>query len=333
MSSPDPPRPPFGWILGTGRCGSTLVHEVLARHPGTGFISNVEDRVAAPAWTGRWNGTLFRQVPDRFTDKGRLRYAPSEAYRLLEREVSPLLVDPCRDLVAGDVTPWVAERFHRTFLGRAQAQAPAVFVHKFTGWPRARFVEAVLPGSKFVHVVRDGRAVANSWLQMEWWHGHRGPAEWLFGPLPDAYRDEWEASGRSFVLLAGLAWKLLVDAFEAARRDLAPEQWLEVRYEDVLAEPRATFATILEFLGLPADRRFDQALARYEFRPSRTNAFVRDLDPAGLQLLETSLAGHLHRFGYSVAEGVAGGATGSAHGRAGAPAHHTSPVAQVVATG
>jgi len=133
---------------------------------------------------------------------------------------------------------------------------------------------------------------------MEWWRGHRGPAEWLFGPLPAEYQAEWEASGRSFVLLAGLGWKVLIDAFEAARAELAPEQWLEVRYENVLAEPQETFAAILAFLGLPADRRFEQALARYRFRPGRTDAFLRDLDPAGLRLLDASLGEHLARLGY-----------------------------------
>jgi len=31
----------FGWVLGTGRCGSTLVHEVLARHPGVREVAVV----------------------------------------------------------------------------------------------------------------------------------------------------------------------------------------------------------------------------------------------------------------------------------------------------
>ena len=81
--------------------------------------------------------------------------------------------------------------------------------------------------------------------------------------------------------------------------ELAPEQWLEVRYENVLAEPQETFAAILAFLGLPADRRFEQALARYRFRPGRTDAFLRDLDPAGLRLLDASLGEHLARLGYA----------------------------------
>src|SRR4051794_24900990 len=103
MPSLDLRTPRFAWVLGSGRCGSTLVHEVLARHPAVGFLSNLEDRAALPAWASRWNNAAFRRVPPSFTTKGRLRYAPSEGYRLLERQVSPLLAAPYRDLTTGDV--------------------------------------------------------------------------------------------------------------------------------------------------------------------------------------------------------------------------------------
>jgi hypothetical protein len=74
---------------------------------------------------------------------------------------------------------------------------------------------------------------------------------------------------------------------------------LEVRYEDVLADPPGSFATILDFLNLPGHPDFERALARYEFRPGRADAFRRDLDPNGLRLLEASLGEHLARHGYA----------------------------------
>ena len=298
MSSLDLRTPGFAWVLGTGRCGSTLIHEILARHPAVGFVSNVEDRVVLPPWAGRWNNAAFRRVPPAFTTKGRVRYAPSEGYRLLEREVSPLLAAPYRDLTADDVTPWLSGRLQRVLETRARLQGQPLFVHKFTGWPRAGFLDAVFPGSRYIHIIRDGRAVANSWLQMGWWTGHRGPEAWNWGSLPEQYRKEWEASGESFPLLAGLAWKVLIDAFETARERIEPHRWLELRYEDVLAAPAESFAIMLAFLGLPRDDRFDEALSRYEFRTGRAEAFRRDLDTRSLQLLDASLAGHLARHGY-----------------------------------
>ena len=53
----------FVFVLGTGRCGSTVVEEVLCRHPDVGFVSNIEDRFSLPPAAGRWNSNLYRHLP------------------------------------------------------------------------------------------------------------------------------------------------------------------------------------------------------------------------------------------------------------------------------
>jgi hypothetical protein len=116
--------------------------------------------------------------------------------------------------------------------------------------------------------------------------------------LPPAYAAEWEASGRSFVLLAGLGWKMLMDAYATAR-DLVPAgQWLDVRFEDVLADPRAGFKEMLELMGLDEDKTFNRALSSVRFAVDRRDAFRRELGPAAVELLERSLADHLRFWGY-----------------------------------
>ena len=292
------PERTFGFVLGTGRCGSTLVQEIVARHRDVGFLSNVDDRLRTTAWAGRWNGALHRRLPPAWTEKGRLRFAPTEGYRALERRVSPILSMPPHDLTTADATGEVAWRFRSFFESHAAAQGAPVFLHKFTGWPRAGFVAAALPATRFVHVVRDGRAVAASWLQMPWWRGDLGPEGWHFGPLPAAYADEWEASGRSPVVLAGLAWKLLLDAFDAAQAATADRPWLVIRYEDVVADPVTTMRSVVEFLGLPWDQYMASQLARYRFDPTRAHAYRHQLDAAALAKLEATLADHLCRYGY-----------------------------------
>jgi hypothetical protein len=288
----------FVFVLGTGRCGSTLVEEVLCRHASVGFVSNLEDRFKLPVTAGRWNGPLYRRLPAAVTQKSRVRYAPSEGYRMLAREVSPLLASPPRDLLAGDVTPWLDARFRNFFTDRAHAQRTDTFLHKFTGWPRAGFIREVFPSARFIHVVRDGRAVANSWLQMPWWLGFEGPDHWQWGPLPAELAAEWEASGRSFVVLAGLLWKMLIDAFDSARKGIPAVDWLEVRYEDVAANPRTAFARMLEFCGIPWDPAFERGFERHMFSASRSDAFRRDLNPDDVDRLGRVLASALAARGY-----------------------------------
>src|SRR2546423_757766 len=118
---------------------------------------------------------------------------------------------------------------------------------------------------------------------------------WLFGPLPGPYAKEWEASGRSFALLAGLAWKLLLDAFDEAQREIGDERWLEVRYEDVLTDPRRHTAAVLEFLGLSWTDAFESGFQAFRFEGDRARAWRAVLgDPAAAEL-DTSLADHLTR--------------------------------------
>jgi hypothetical protein len=290
----------YVFVLGTGRCGSTMVEEVLARHPDAGFLSNLEDRSRVGVWARPWNSRIYELLPPAFTRKGRLRFAPSEGYRVLDREVSPILSRPWRDLTAADVTPWLAARTRSFFELRAKAQRREVFLHKFTGWPRAGFLAEVFPEARFIHVVRDGRAVANSWLQMDWWQGFNGPDHWQWGPLPQAYEAEWRKSEFSFPVLAGVLWKLLIDAHDSAAARLPKDRWLEVRYEDVVASPDRAFAEMLDFSGLAAGPAFSRTLGRLPFGSDRTQAFRRDLSAETVAELSRSLEKHLERRRYVI---------------------------------
>jgi Sulfotransferase family len=288
----------FVFVLGTGRCGSSLLHEIVAQHEQVGFISNLDDRLPLPPAVGRWNGPLYRRIPLSMTEKGRLRFAPSEGYRALTRRVSPVIATPVRDLLASDASPWLAARFARFFETRAAAQDRDVFLHKFTGWPRARFIDAALPEARFIHVIRDGRAVASSLLQMPWWRGYEGPTGWGWGPLSDADQRAWESAGRSFAVLAAIEWRILIDAFAEAKAAVDPDRWIEVRYEDLVRDPIATTKGVTEFMGLPWSQAFEERSNRYSFDVSRTDAFHRDLAPSDVSDIEAVVGSRLEALGY-----------------------------------
>lgn len=304
----------LAFVLGTGRCGSTLMTELVARHPDVGFISNVDDKFELLNLKGRWNNALFNRSNERdpalrpFKDRrraverGRLRVAPSEGWDALERQISSIFPKPCRDLTAQDAMPWLQARIADFFDSRMSAQGKPAFVHHVTGWPRSGLLRSVYPEARFVHVVRDGRAVANSWLQMGWWDGYRGPDNWYLGPLSQADKALWEEADRSFVVLAGLGWRILLDAIEEARTQVPADQWLDVRLEDVMEDPRGKTREILDFLGLEWTPRYESGFRRHTFQASRGVAWRRDLSREQVLLLERTIAKPLATYGYELTE-------------------------------
>lgn len=310
--APDGPTGAVAFVLGTGRCGSTLVQEIVARHPEVGFISNVDDKLSTLNLTGRHNGSVFRRMAPRdpalrpfgdrrsLLERGRVRLAPSEGWNLLDRHVISGFSKPCRDLVAGDATPYVSRRLRTFFDARLSAQGCGVLLHRLTGWPRTGLLGAVYPGSRIVNVVRDGRAVANSWLQMGWWDGYRGPGNWYLGDLEPRHLEQWHRHARSFPVLAGLGWVQLMDAFSDARALFPADQWLDIRYEDVLDQPRETFTRVLDFLGLDWSAEFEAGFRKHSFQAARSVAYRRDLDAASLAAMGEVMEAHLLAWGYDV---------------------------------
>ncbi|MCA2211921.1 sulfotransferase family protein [Jidongwangia harbinensis] len=297
-------------VTGTGRCGSTLVQELLCRHPAVGFVSGVDDKLSKLNLTGRYNGRLYRaggprpsgmtslRHSRRLLEAGRVRVAPSEAYQLLDRHVLAGWSRPCRDLLAGDLTPVVERRLRAFFDTRRAAQRCDLMVQHVTGWPRTGLLGAVYPDLKVVNVVRDGRAVVSSWLQMGWWDGWQGPENWYLGALPAPLREQWEAAGRSFPVLAALGWAMLMDAFAAARAAHPAGQWLDLRYEDLVAEPRKEITRVCEFLGLDWSPAFERGFRRHVIHGGREDAYRAELTAVQLADVERVLGEPLAEWGY-----------------------------------
>jgi len=291
-------EPDITFIIGTGRCGSSLIHELVARHAGVGFISNIDDNLPRLDLAGRFNNAIFRSPAGRFTKKGGFRFAPSEAYRLISRQVSPIYARPGRNLARGDVTPQIRDGFRDFFFRRMRAQKKQVFVHKYTGWSRMAFFKEIFPEARFVHVIRDGRAVANSLLAMDWWKGYEGPESWVYGELPEAYREEWEASGRSYVSLAGISWKMLLDSIEQDTDDVGEDCVRTIVYEDFLDRPEMILRQVLEFIELDWSADFARQIRKNPVRSERREAFRRDLSPTQLEELQACIGDTLAFYGY-----------------------------------
>jgi hypothetical protein len=284
-------------IVGTGRCGSTVFHRLLAMHPRLMWLSGFAERYPdKPVWN-RWAATAMGNPLLRWLLGGKIR--PAEAYHFWHQYAYGFS-EPCRDLVRADVTPRVRRQVRAALESMLTATRDRLLV-KITGWPRIGFLNGIFEDAKFVHILRDGRAVANSLLHVDFWRGWYGPQGWRAGLLSPADQAAWESYDRSFVALAGIEWRIQMRAIEAARRALDPGLFLEVRYEEFCGRPLDTYRRVLEFAELPDSAEFERHVKAASIR-DMSNRWREELTPEQQVLLNDLLREDLQRHGYDASE-------------------------------
>ena len=284
------------FIVGTGRCGSTAFHKLLGLHPQLMWLSGfAEEFPGHPEWN-RWAVTAAGNPVVRKLFGKRIK--PGENYGFWYHHAYGF-AEPGRDLVAADVTPRVRKQLH-SVLGRMLTLQRDRLLIKLTGWSRIGFLNEIFGDAKFVHIVRDGRAVANSVLHVNaWqWRGWYGPYSWRYGPLSPEDEAAWLASGRSFVALAGIQWKTHTRAIEAARARLDPSRFLQVRYEDFCEDAMGTCRKVTKFAELRDAPEFERSVKATPIRD--TDRWRKDLSPEQQALLTRLLREDLGRYGYDV---------------------------------
>jgi hypothetical protein len=191
-------------------------------------------------------------------------------------------------------------------LGSLFAAAFAVFadVHGKPRWGDKRpgyavYVDAVFalfPDAQLINLVRDPRAAAASQVRAPW------------------YRD-----GRRLSVQAAAAnWAVAIDRVDRYAERLRPDQLLDVRYEDLVLDPRGTLSRVCAFAGLDHGPELDEMIAgpRDEaFRPGWHDRVAEPISAAPLErwrtdlterqvaLVEHAAGPHLARFGYAAEAG------------------------------
>jgi tetratricopeptide (TPR) repeat protein len=162
--------------------------------------------------------------------------------------------------------------------------AVKAFIHQLIGAPKSadkRVVDStphsllhmgdlgvMFPRARFIHVVRDGRSVVSSLTRREWMDPATGEKVWCC----------------QSVHAAAKYWSHVVSAIRE-QAELVPGRYLEVHYEELLADPRATLEKVMAFLG----ESWDPAMLDMELAPRETPerltgvdhaTFIREAGPA-----------------------------------------------------
>ncbi|PSQ98390.1 MAG: hypothetical protein BRD48_07350 [Bacteroidetes bacterium QS_9_68_14] len=160
---------------------------------------------------------------------------------------------------------------------------------------RLRYLRAVFPEAQFVHLVRDGRAVAASMLRRR--RGARGEQAW-WGLKPPGWRRVQE---RPPVVQCGWTWKRCcqIARDDAEATGLVPEQYHRVRYETLTARPAPTLNGLIEALGLSSPETFQRALRPHlSALENRNDRWPARLSATQQEALLNEIGEALEREGY-----------------------------------
>jgi hypothetical protein len=285
----------FPFLVGCDRSGTTLLKEMLNSHPDLAvppeseFVPVLTRNRARYETEGGFNVRLFVEDLD--------RYGKFERWPLTRDEVEQALIQ------AGPMsTPEAMRSLYSYFASRVNKPRYGDKTPYYVcSIPQ---IAAAYPESRFVHIVRDGRNVALSLIEMPW--------------------------APSTVMKSAIWWRHRV---RTGRRDgsaLGWDRYMEVLYEELVAHPEQTLRSVCDFLDL----EYSTQMLRYtenaavRGRPHQTNvhkpptAGLRDwrtqMRPKDVAIFELYAGDALRTFGYET------GARATIPMRAKAKVRHTT---------
>lgn len=146
---------------------------------------------------------------------------------------------------------------------------------------------SMFPDAQFVHLVRDPRGSTASMLKVGWYEGS----------VPNAAE----------------LWVRSIEAAVAAKAALRDDQFYELTYEDLLANPESEIKQLTAWLGLDPSgvsdmlnfhKQNDVPASKYHWRvsepidPAAATGWTETLDQDALALVEHVAGAHMDRLGY-----------------------------------
>lgn len=182
----------------------------------------------------------------------------------------------------------LVEALGRAFGDVAPGGDPLVIIdHTPDNLRYATWLADCLPDARFVHIVRDGRAVYESVRPLDW------------GPRNALVAAEW--------------WMAKLAEGLSAEVALPADRIVRVRFEDLCSDPSGTVRSVIDALGLmtcdgagaegyrlPRYTAKQHALLRRDVVASRADAWQASISPRARRVFERVAGGALVNLGYDV---------------------------------
>jgi hypothetical protein len=219
------------------------------------------------------------------------RIVADPRYRLLW----PLSLDPASvdSTELGSTLPQVLSWLVRVYGRKLGKPAALIWVdHTPTNFKRGLTMLRLFPDARFIHLVRDGRAVAASILPLDW--------------------------GPNNVMHAAEFWMARCAMGLGAELELGADRVLRVRYEELVTDPEVALRRIASFGGLDYEPAMAQGIGhrpgRYNERqhrlvgqapdPSRALGWQQSLTAREIEIFEAEAGEFLEALGYESQYGI-----------------------------
>jgi len=248
-------RPIF--IIGVPRSGTTLLYHLMAQHKDLAWFSQNDlsvifskDFLKFHNWkrrlfvTRKW---FFREptVPNHYV----LFDVPDELARFWNYHIG---LDWANEKdVKNSTQTYLHDAISQIILKKNKKR----FLSKYPrNAVRIRYLNKVFPGSIFINIVRDGRAVVASMIRRA-----KDRKEDYFGtPLRNGNQLEFD-----FLERHAHQWIEVLEEINKAKNYLEPQQFFELKYEDLCLDPKKWMEKIFSACDLKQQDVFQQKITRF----------------------------------------------------------------------
>jgi hypothetical protein len=220
---------PLTFVVGSGRSGTSLLAAMLDAHP---------DLSIAPE--SHFLPTLIDRLPPQLTSPRHVDHMIELIGRSKWFEHWDLDLETLRTALASDLPVARADALRMIYRVNAAAHGKSRFGEKTPAYVYAiAKLAAEIDDARFIHIVRDGRNVALSFREASF--------------------------GANDVEHSALNWQRRLLDGRRMGIALGPGRYIELRYEDLIADPATQLRRLCTFLDLD----FDDAMLTYHVGESR----------------------------------------------------------------